>query len=98
MRAFGAFDDHVHVLLEIDRNHAIWTVARAIKSASSNVVGRMRPDLVFAWQNGYGAFSVSERDPDSVIAYIREQRVRHARGEIDSAWEPIWDDGTEDAT
>ena len=33
----------------------------------------------FAWQDGYGAFSVSESNTEDVIAYIRDQEKHHRK-------------------
>ncbi|MGA8183874.1 MAG: hypothetical protein WB819_09540 [Terriglobia bacterium] len=33
----------------------------------------------FAWQTGYGAFSVSQSNAASVVKYIREQEEHHRR-------------------
>ena len=32
----------------------------------------------FGWQEGYGVFSLSQRDLQEVIAYVQNQKVRHA--------------------
>jgi hypothetical protein len=33
----------------------------------------------FAWQTGYGAFSVSQSNAAAVVKYIREQEKHHRR-------------------
>src|SRR5437899_7063808 len=44
--------------------------------------------VAFRWQwHGYGAFSLSERDPGAVVDYIRRQRERHGSGELTAEWE-----------
>ena len=60
--------------------------ARAAKSASTVFVNRTTAEK-FAWQRGYGAFSVSERDPSAVLAYVRDQRDRHATQRVEPEWE-----------
>ena len=38
------------------------------------------PDLRdFAWQDGYGAFTVSKSNLESVVGYIQKQREHHQR-------------------
>ncbi len=88
LHAFGASDDHVHTLLELNRSTTLVVLVRALKGASGRVTNMNHRELNFRWQEGYGAFSVSERDPQPVIEYIRNQRERHATGAIDSDWEP----------
>jgi len=36
-------------------------------------------ERVFAWQSGYGAFSVSESNAPSVVRYIKSQVEHHKR-------------------
>jgi putative transposase len=90
LHAAGASDDHMHVVTELDRNVPIATLVRALKGASAREAVRAFPSLHFRWQEGYGAFSVSERDPEAVISYVRNQRERHAARRIDERWEH-WD-------
>jgi hypothetical protein len=55
-------------------------VVRAIKAASSHWLRKTLPDGAgFAWQTGYGAFSVSQSQVDVVHEYIRNQEVHHRR-------------------
>ena len=35
--------------------------------------------LGFAWQDGYGGFSVSKSDVPDVVSYIKNQREHHRR-------------------
>ena len=51
--------DHVHVLLRIRPAHSSSEIARVIKANSSGWV-REKWNSDFAWQTGYGVFSVSE--------------------------------------
>jgi REP element-mobilizing transposase RayT len=92
--AFGASDDHVHCLIALSRKQSIVKFARAAKSASTVFVNRATAEK-FAWQRGYGAFSVSERDPSAVLAYVRDQRDRHATNRIEPDWEEWWVDDDE---
>ena len=48
-----------------------------IKSNSSKWI--RKKDRKFAWQEGYGAFSVSSSGIDKVIRYIDEQELRHRK-------------------
>jgi len=58
--AANAVDDHVHLLLVLKPVHTPSDLARAIKTNSSRWIHDTYRDLKdFAWQSGYGAFSVS---------------------------------------
>jgi putative transposase len=53
--------DHVHVLLRAQPAHAPAEIARVVKTNSSRWIRERFPE--FAWQTGYGVFSVSESKP-----------------------------------
>jgi putative transposase len=70
--------DHAHVLFVLSRTVTIADVVANVKSGSTNWIQRHHPDLTdFHWQNGYGAFSVSKSNVETVREYIREQREHH---------------------
>lgn len=74
----GGADDHVHLLLGLGRTIAIADVVKELKVGSSHwAKSNNLPE--FAWQAGYGAFSVSESKVNEVAAYIRNQREHHRR-------------------
>jgi len=52
--------------------------------AFSNSIGRLKGLHGFGWQNGYGAFSVSKSNMESVTAYIVKQAEHH-----------VWDRNTD---
>jgi putative transposase len=55
-------------------------IAQLIKGGSSAWIHEEFPDLRgFAWQDGYGAFSVSKSAVPDVAAYIENQREHHQR-------------------
>ena len=75
----GGVEDHVHALLVIPPALPLAKAVQAIKGCSSkwlNDTGAAGPD--FAWQEGYGAFSVSASQTDDVVAYIENQKAHHA--------------------
>ena len=76
----GGIEDHVHILAKLPATIAIADALREIKSNSSKWAGE-RPDLVkvFAWQNGYAAFTVSKSQSPSVRKYIRNQEQHHRK-------------------
>ena len=70
--------DHVHMLVRIRPAQSASEVARLIKANSSGWVReRWRSD--FAWQTGYGAFSVSESSVPDVTKYIAQQEEHHRK-------------------
>jgi putative transposase len=74
----GGMPDHVHAFVSLGREMAVAHLIRDMKSVSSLWVHTEFPDRKgFAWQAGYGAFSVSESNVEAVRAYIREQAEHH---------------------
>ena len=75
--AIGGMGDHVHLLLALPSSMAVATALREIKRGSSQWMHGTcsRPD--FAWQEGYGAFSIGEAQVDVTVAYIAGQKAHH---------------------
>lgn len=70
--------DHVHLLLRVSANRSIADVARLIKTNSSKWIHEKWPEHhLFAWQMGYGAFTVSASGAPAVRDYISNQREHH---------------------
>jgi len=70
--------DHVHLLVRMPSTHSVADVARLIKTNSSRWIHERWPKFkTFAWQAGYGAFSVSESGIDAVRKYIQQQQQHH---------------------
>jgi REP element-mobilizing transposase RayT len=74
----GGVEDHVHILSSLSKNIAFSELIGRIKGSSSK---RLKEKGVhgFAWQNGYGAFSVSESNAETLIAYITNQAEHHRK-------------------
>lgn len=59
---------------------AVSRAVQLLKGASSHWSHETLPDFAhFAWQDGYGAFSVSQSAIPAVVAYIRRQREHHEK-------------------
>ena len=72
--------DHVHALFALSRKYAISTIVKEVKRTSSAWVKEIAPPLgKFHWQNGYGAFSVSQSHVGRVCRYIENQERHHQR-------------------
>ena len=75
--AVGGVNDHVHLLIGFKATHCIADVFRDVKSVSSLWLHDEIKDHDFAWQEGYGAFSVSPSKRAAVKKYIAEQEDHH---------------------
>jgi REP element-mobilizing transposase RayT len=73
-------EDHVHALIRLSRKFAIMKVVQETKVETSKWLKR-QPTVGndFAWQLGYGAFSVSASVLAMTIKYIERQQEHHAR-------------------
>lgn len=70
--------DHVHLLATLPPAVALADAVRTVKANSSRWVHEQFPDCSgFAWQTGYGAFSVSHSNLEQVRAYIAGQEEHH---------------------
>jgi putative transposase len=73
-------EDHAHLFFGLSRTRTIADVVENVKTSSSKCVKTKGPTLMdFHWQSGYGAFSVSQSDANSVVAYIRNQEQHHQK-------------------
>jgi REP element-mobilizing transposase RayT len=76
----GGMPDHVHILARLSPALAVSDVLRVTKANSSKWFNETFPSRTsFAWQVGFGAFSVSASNLDAVREYIRNQEVHHQR-------------------
>ncbi len=73
--AIGGTKNHLHILLALPPAIPLAKVVQDLKGNSSKWLGELTPK--FAWQGGYGAFSVSESKREQVIAYIAGQAEHH---------------------
>jgi REP element-mobilizing transposase RayT len=73
----GGTADHVHLLFELKATHTLSDFIRELKKASSRWVHDEIPLRIFAWQEGYAAFTVSASGLEEVRRYIENQEEHH---------------------
>jgi putative transposase len=70
--------DHVHILAKLRQDKAISKLIGELKANSSGWISRTFEGAAgFAWQEGYGAFTVSESMAPKVRRYIERQEEHH---------------------
>jgi len=74
----NSVSDHVHVLCHLSKNLAACKLVEEVKKSSSKWM-KMKDVPLFAWQNGYGVFSVSESNAPAVRKYIEGQPAHHQK-------------------
>lgn len=76
--AINGWKDHVHVFFELPVTMSVADQIRLIKTNSSKWINENRfVKGKFRWQEGYGAFSFSRSQRDSVIHYVMNQEGHH---------------------
>lgn len=76
----GGMHDHVHLYASLPSTITIADFVSVIKSNSSRWVHESSSKRrSFAWQEGYGAFSVSKSEEQRVIRYISNQHKHHRK-------------------
>ena len=76
--AIGGVEDHLHLLLSLPATMPIAKAIQMVKGASSKWVHDTFPEhRAFAWQEGYGAFSIGVSQTSATSAYIRSQPEHH---------------------
>jgi len=76
----GGVGDHVHVLFLLGKDASISHVVEELKRNSSRWIKSIDPYYqMFAWQSGYGAFSVSQSIVDKTMHYISHQQEHHKK-------------------
>jgi putative transposase len=75
----GGTVDHVHLLVGLKTTHRVADFVRELKKASSVWVHETIGLKRFAWQEGYGAFTVSATARNQVKIYIANQEEHHRR-------------------
>ena len=76
----GGVWDHIHALLALPPAVSLAKAVQFLKGSSSHWINESRAcDQRFAWQEGYGAFSVSASQTADVVRYIRNQRQHHEK-------------------
>jgi putative transposase len=73
----GGMADHVHLLIGLKATRCLADVLREVKKASSVWVHEELGLRAFAWQEGYGAFTVSATSREAVRHYIANQEAHH---------------------
>ena len=78
--AIGGAADHVHLLLSLPRTISVAKAVQLLKTGSSKWIHENHPGLrSFAWQEGYGAFSIGVSQRSNTVRSVQTQSERHKR-------------------
>jgi putative transposase len=80
MLAIGSIPDHIHIFIGYNVNQTIPDLVEDIKTSSNAWIKKSKlSKFHFEWQKGYGAFSHSRSQLDSVVKYILNQVEHHQK-------------------
>lgn len=74
----GGVEDHVHLAMRLAGTRPAAKVVSELKTSSS-VWMKEQGIAGFAWQRGYGLFSVGPADLGELVRYIDGQKAHHAK-------------------
>jgi REP element-mobilizing transposase RayT len=85
--AVGGTTNHVHVLLVVPPTLSVARAVQHLKGGSSKWVHDTFPNRRgFAWQEGYGAFTIGVAGTAATKRYIETQVVQHRRRSFEAEW------------
>ena len=74
----GGVADHLHIITTLPRTISQAAIVETVKKTSSKWIKRLDPKYrQFYWQRGYGAFSVSPSQLNTVLEYVESQEEHH---------------------
>ena len=80
MLAINGMPDHIHFFIGMKPSCCLSDLVREIKKSSNDFIRDKKfLKYKFNWQEGYGAFSYSHSQIDSVINYIMNQKEHHKK-------------------
>ena len=78
--AINGISNHVHIFIGYKPNQLIPDLMQDVKGSSSKWINEKRfVKGKFSWQEGYGTFSYSNSQIDSVVKYINDQEMHHKK-------------------
>ena len=88
--AINSMPDHAHIFIGMRPDAALSDLVRDIKRDSTNFINdKIKPRGRFNWQEGFGAFSYSRSQIDSVAKYIMNQEEHHRRKSFREEYEAM---------
>ncbi len=77
--AANGMSDHIHIVAAVPPSLALAEFVKNLKGSSSRIINT-EFQVEFAWQTGYGVFSVSERLLEQAVSYVQRQKEHHQGG------------------
>ncbi len=88
MLAINSVADHIHFFAGLNPNQSISKLVELVKGDSSEFLNKQKLcNRPFHWQSGYGAFSHSYSQIDSVVKYIHNPKLHHKKQSFRNEYE-----------
>jgi REP element-mobilizing transposase RayT len=90
VHAIGGIEDHIHIVVSIPPQLSISEFVKNVKGSSSHYFNQLYTDTPkFAWQEGYGVFSLGRKQLDHAVNYVNNQKDHHQKKTIVASLEEI---------
>ncbi|MBO4481369.1 MAG: IS200/IS605 family transposase [Bacteroidales bacterium] len=78
--AIGGTTNHLHILFGFRPTQSLSSLMLRLKRESSEWINKEHLTIrKFQWQEGYGAFSYTKKELPTIIQYIQNQEIHHAK-------------------
>ena len=78
--------DHVHAIIDLPTDKSVEEVFQLLKGNTSTWVNHEMKSK-FAWAKGYAAFSISQKNLDAAVNYVRNQKEHHRKKNFTEEYE-----------
>ncbi len=88
IHAINGIENHIHLVVSIPPKISISDFVQKIKGSSTYYMNHL--DIVedmFAWQRGYGVFSLGRKQLEQALIYVKNQKEHHLHGTVISSLE-----------
>jgi len=80
MLQINSMPDHIHIFVGMRPHQSISSLIQNVKTESSKWIKEQNLcSKLFAWQEGYGAFSYAKSQVSDVVRYIKNQEIHHSK-------------------
>ena len=78
VHAIGGIEDHIHLVVSIPPKLSIAQFVKTLKGSSSyHYNHHLNTNQTFAWQEGYGIFSLGGKQLQEAVDYVNNQKIHH---------------------
>jgi putative transposase len=94
VHAIDGTDNHTHLVVSIPPNLSIAEFVKKIKGSSSHYWNQNLSADKLYWQEGYGVFSLGNKQLETAVNYVKNQKIHHSQGTAIASLETLVDSPT----